>query len=386
MKKVNFLCLILLGLFFTACHSNDDTWGDWSKTGVPQFNGDHRVSAVAFQAVTGKNANNVYVGMGYGSITDPDKNLKDFKKFNGQAWSSNVPDFPDALGGRTGSVAFVIGKYAYVGAGWRQRFTANAKDIYFDTFYAFDTETETWAKGVDGAPGCKFADAQGYSFTKISEFFPGKEKECSFYSGIGFSLNGKGYVGTGQIDGRALQTIYCFDPETGTWSDAGFTGDPRVGAVTFTINNQAVVCLGAQVDRSSNYVKDVWVFDGTTWHAKAPLVDTDGGWNDDYGKIPRGYAVAFTSNLDSKSGVAKGYIAGGSGNGTTCWEYNIETDRWDEVTKFPAEMGSMRIGAVGFSINQYGYITTGGTSLSAPNDNSTWRFIPGIDEDDNNDY
>lgn len=30
MKKVNFLCLIMLGLFFVACHSNDDTWGDWS--------------------------------------------------------------------------------------------------------------------------------------------------------------------------------------------------------------------------------------------------------------------------------------------------------------------------------------------------------------------
>lgn len=28
MKRVNFLCLVLLGLFFTACHSNDDTWGD----------------------------------------------------------------------------------------------------------------------------------------------------------------------------------------------------------------------------------------------------------------------------------------------------------------------------------------------------------------------
>ena len=26
MKKVNFLCLIMLGLFFVACHSNDDTW------------------------------------------------------------------------------------------------------------------------------------------------------------------------------------------------------------------------------------------------------------------------------------------------------------------------------------------------------------------------
>lgn len=384
MKKVNLLCLIVIGLFFTACHSNDDTWGDWSKTGVPQFNGDYRVCAVAFQATTGKNANSVYVGMGYGDVKEADKNLKDFKKFDGHAWSSITHDYPDSIGGRTGSVAFVIGKYAYVGAGWRSRYTTNGVDEYFSTFYAFDTDAEEWVKGENGAPGCTKVDKKGFCFTDIADFFP--KKECAFYSGIGFSLNGKGYVGTGQIDGRALQTIYCFDPATGTWSDAGFTGDPRVGAVAFTIGNQAVVCLGAQASGGSNYVKDVWVFDGT-WHSKAPLVDTDGSWNDDYNKIPRAYAVAFTSNLDSKSGVAKGYIAGGSGNGTTCWEYNIETDRWDEVTKFPAAMAStMRIGAVGFSINQYGYITTGGTSLSTPSDNSTWRFIPGIDEDDNNDY
>ena len=49
MKKVNFLCLIMLGLFFVACHSNDDTWGDWSR-GYP-FSGRPRTGAVKFMSV-----------------------------------------------------------------------------------------------------------------------------------------------------------------------------------------------------------------------------------------------------------------------------------------------------------------------------------------------
>ena len=55
------------------------------------------------------------------------------------------------------------------------------------------------------------------------------------------------------------------------------------------------------------------------------------------------------------------------------------------MTSFPAAM-SIRFGAVGFSYGDYGYITTGGSSISTSDDNSTWVFYPGIDEDDNNDY
>ena len=46
----------------------------------------------------------------------------------------------------------------------------------------------------------------------------------------------------------------------------------------------------------------------------------------------------------------------------------------------------VRIAGVGFSLNGYGYVTTGGASTTTANDNSTWKFIPGVDEDDNNDY
>ena len=87
MKKVNFLCLIMLGLFFVACHSNDDTWGDWSR-GYP-FSGRPRTGAVTF-TLNGE----VYVGLGRNEdVEEKDKYLTDFWKFNGTRWVS-VASFP----------------------------------------------------------------------------------------------------------------------------------------------------------------------------------------------------------------------------------------------------------------------------------------------------
>ena len=112
MKKVNFLCLIMLGLFFVACHSNDDTWGDWSRG--YSFSGRPRTGAVTF-TLNGE----VYVGLGRNeNVEEKDKYLTDFWKFNGKSWVS-VASFPTV--GRAGSVAFVVGEeghqVAYVGTG-----------------------------------------------------------------------------------------------------------------------------------------------------------------------------------------------------------------------------------------------------------------------------
>ena len=87
MKKVNFLCLIMLGLFFVACHSNDDTWGDWSRG--YSFSGRPRTGAVTF-TLNGE----VYVGLGRNEdVEEKDKYLTDFWKFNGKSWVS-VASFP----------------------------------------------------------------------------------------------------------------------------------------------------------------------------------------------------------------------------------------------------------------------------------------------------
>lgn len=366
MKKVNFLCLILLGIFFTACHSSTDTWGDWSKAG--EFGGGYRINAVSF-----KIGNNIYIGMGYNSgLDEKDKNLKDFWKYDGVSWKRLVgQDYPDL--GRKGAVAFVVDNKAYVGMGFRGKYETESLDQYFSDFYVFDGDTDSWITDVSGKNGFKNIDIADGGFDSV---------ECAAWAGIGFSLNNKGYVGTGQGKNRIFNKIYCYDPATDKWSDSGYNDESRAGSVTFTIGNQVVLCLGN--GDGSQYCKTVYVFDGANWTKQASLADVAGSWNDDYGKIPRSYAVAFTSNLDRAAEI--GYIAGGIGNSNTCWEYHIWEDRWREVSKFPNGMAQTRVGAIGYTYNEYGYITTGGGSLNLSNDNSTWKFTPGLEEDDNNDY
>ena len=99
MKRVNFLCLVLLGLFFTACHSNDDTWGDWSRSF--SFGGFPRTGAVTFTI-----DDVVYVGLGFNILLDQqDKTLSDFWMYKDRIWTQ-IADFPGE--GRYGAVAVVV--------------------------------------------------------------------------------------------------------------------------------------------------------------------------------------------------------------------------------------------------------------------------------------
>lgn len=361
MKKVNFLCLIMLGLFFVACHSNDDTWGDWSRS--YSFSGRPRTGAVTF-TLNGE----VYVGLGRNEdVEQKDKYLTDFWKFNGKSWVS-VASFPSV--GRFGAVAFVVEEnghqVAYVGTGFHE---LEGIETYYDDFYSFD--------------GTKWSPQPVAKLPKPLDREDGGRRDA-----IAFSLNGKGYVGTGLVSGAmVVNDIYCFDPSKSgdaAWSNVAFPGDPRCGAVAFVINDKAVVCLGAAASSGSSYIRDVYTFDGKDWTSKEPLVDQDGrGFDNDYNQIPRAYAVAFVS---SKDGGLKGYIATGDCSYPgTCWEYDINKDRWDEVTELPAAM-NRRAYAVGFTFNDYGYVTTGGSAIRAPIETYTWKFTPGIDEDDDNDY
>lgn len=366
MKKANLLCLALLGLFFTACHSNDDNDGDWSRSF--DFAGLPRVGAVSFTMTVNDTAY-AYVGLGRNDlkVNDSDKTLRDFWRFNGRKWEKQ-DSFPADAQGRYCAVAFVIGEKAYVGTGMHPAVGPNEKNRYCNDFYEFDPKAD---KG-----------SQWKKLEEKKDIFPGEGR----YGAVAFSLNGKGYVGTGIADGsQALKDMYEYDPATG-WKESSFEGSTRGGAVAFVIGNKAVVCLGVSSGTSNTYCEDVCIFDGNEWKISPnPLRDISGrSWDNDYGRIPRAYAVAFTSSLNG--GREKGYIATGSGSyAQTCWEYNVEDDRWDEVTGLPSLM-STRAYAVGFTLNNRGYVTLGGSALTSVGDALVWKFTPGVEENDENDY
>ena len=127
-------------------------------------------------------------------------------------------------------------------------------------------------------------------------------------------------------------------------------------------------------------------FDGTNWTELNKLTDaTDQDFDDDYTTICRAHAVSFVAKVN---GETRGYIATGiSGSVLTryAWEYDPKIDRWDEVNQLPSRM-SARVSAVGFSVGDYGYVTLGGTSTDYGAFDDTWRFVPGIEAEDKNDY
>lgn len=349
MKKVSFLCLIAFGLFFSSCHSSSDTWGDWSV--VAQFGGVPRVGAVCFTAENGA----VFAGLG---LDQKDNPLKDLWVNTNGAWSQ-LDSMPKNAPGRMSGVAFVLNGKAYVGTGYQSAYN-NLEEKAFDDFWVFDLATKKW----EATP---LAGLQK---------FPGAPR----YGAIAFTLNGKAYVGTGMDkDKNRLGDFYSFDGNS--WTVVSSPVFKRSGATVFVINNNAYICLG----QDNSYLTDMWKFDGNKFTELPKLADVlDDGFDDDYAMIPRTYAVSF---LAVRDGVQRAYIAGGS-NGSltkTCWEFDPATERWDEVTQLPSRCAG-RVQAIGYTIGDKGYMSTGGPQFGSAVYDDTWQFIPDIEEDDRNDY
>ncbi len=118
--------------------------------------------------------------------------------------------------------------------------------------------------------------------------------------------------------------------------------------------------------------------DTQTWEQKAQIGDkTDSDFDDDYTTIVRLNTVSFVIN-------GLGYLVTGETGGLNSysWEYNPVTDRWTERTSFE---GSARRGAVGFSIDNRGFVLTGvgSTTSTSLYFDDMWEFKP---RDEYNEY
>ena len=350
----------------------------------------------------------VFIGLGYNSeSSEPDKHLRDVWKFTGNGWSQvrgrgtevnvrvspitgNDTNYMASTGvfpvkGRKGSVAFVIGDRAYVGAGLQEVYRGHSEVEYFNDFFVFDLKNEEWV----------FDDEKGeFLRYSILEDISGIDAlDCSFAYGVGFSFDGKGYVGTGQLKDRNSNTFFVFDPDaagtngkTGRWfaeeSGKEYQGAACYGAVVLDFKDEVYVCLG----EGSELMRNVYIFNGE-WRAGTSLnPDLPGAWNEEYDNVRRSFAMAFVSDKDPNRNRPIAYVVGGtSGNVTDNWQYDRVRDRWEKTNKFSSNM-STRVGGIGFTYNGYGYITVGGPSTTSSGDNTTWKFYPGIEAEDWNDY
>src|SRR5690606_2160291 len=124
----------------------------------------------------------------------------------------------------------------------------------------------------------------------ISPFPGGARKEA-----VGFTMGGKGYLGTGRGDGVFYNDFWEYYPTEDSWAEkAALPGAPRLGAVGCGVFLRAYVLLGE--DSDSEYKADVWEYNyfGDIWTQRA-----------DFGGGSRTQASAIV--VDSRIFVGLGY-------------------------------------------------------------------------------
>ncbi|MGQ1786663.1 MULTISPECIES: Kelch repeat-containing protein [unclassified Saccharicrinis] len=324
--------IFITSISFVSCSNDDDDYlGNWVEMG--DFGGVPRTEAVCFTI-----ENTAYIGTGY--YTEEEIRLKDFWSYNtDNGYWKQIAELPGV--GRNGAIAFSSSTKGYVGTGYDG-------DDKLKDFYEYNPTTNTWTQKND---------------------FGGDAR----YGATAFYINGKGHVGTGYCDievnseeiSATNKDFWSYDIEADTWQEiATFNGSKRRDAMSFVINGEAYVLGGYD----NEYLDDMYKYNSqeNNWTELGHISDyEDDSYDDDY-TIDRYSGVTFV--MDGKAYVTTG-IRGG--NNVETWEYEPSTDRWEEKTDFE---GTSRNGAVAFTINNEGYVATGGNGSYSFDD--VWKLSP----------
>ncbi|HAS43534.1 MAG TPA: hypothetical protein DCS93_23845 [Microscillaceae bacterium] len=301
--------------------SSEDFTVEYPANQLAHIGGKTRFGATGFTIGT-----KLYMGLGNAT--------NDFWEYDTEtnAWKQ-IADFPG--GARSFATSFVINNKGYVGTGKFQRSSPSAP-IWYTDLWEYDPSIDQWTKKAD---------------------FPGTART----SAVGFSIAGKGYIGTGDAnDGSsnlgAQEDFWSYDPTTDQWTRiANFGGRYVKGAVSFVIDSKAYVGTG------NNGMQGFWQYDPATdqWTKKA-----------DFGGGKRSGAIGFTSN--NKGYIGLGGNAGETGYKQDIWQYDPTTDQWTKVADFE---GGARSWATAFSVGNKVYIGSGfGQSLTSANYTSKKDF------------
>lgn len=360
---------IVLSVMLTmivSCALAQDYW-----TQLPNLPSYGRASGVAV-AVGDK----AYVGLGAGG---PVGVLNDFWEFNATtgSWSQKA-DFPAV--GRWGAIAFAVNGKAYVGTG------VTSRTVHSD-MYEYNPSSNQWTQKSDYPAGARYT---GMTFNIGNRVYAGGGKDngttygtYDFWEydatsdtwsrradignstdgyvrrslGVGFSMNGKGYIGLGAMDyDTRMKDLWEYNPINDTWiKKSDLPAIQRYGASAFVINNRAYVGSGQYYSP----LNDLWEYVPSTDSWIQRVSDHSAG---------RTQGVSFTIG-------SKGYIGLGSGadNLNDFWEYTPTPvcNEWTQLPNFP-DIG--RYGSVAMSIGSKGYMGLGAGENGYYND--FWEFNP----------
>jgi hypothetical protein len=156
------------------------------------------------------------------------------------------------------------------------------------------------------------------------------------------------------------------DYPIGNWVKRSYlsNGLPRSGASSWVIGDTGYL-VGGYNSQNDSCLSDLWQYDPVlnTWSQRAFFP----------GK-PRQSGVGFS--IGSNGYLSTGYDSAHNLLFQDCWQYNTTNNSWTRMADLPDINGlgtGARYGAVGFAINNYGYLGTGfnGNWL-----NDFWQFDP----------
>lgn len=312
---------IALTAFFslTIAHSVTIAQGTWvQKTSLL---GPARTFAIAF-SINGFG----YVGLGMTGLGNPSFN--DFWQYNptSDSWTQ-MANFGGGV--KAGAVSFVIANYGYVATGTGP--SGPQPDVW-----QYDPSSNSWTQ-KNNFPGYCGSYASSFSIGP-NGYFGGSllSTKADFWSynstldswtikdsiiggrglAIGFSLNGYGYIGTGQGLSTYYNDLWKYDPTINQWTQmASMPASGRAESFCFTIGNRAYVGTGTPWVGSTS-LADVWEYNpsNNTWTQQA-----------NFGGGQKEAAIGFSI-------ACKGYVFGGFCGDNSCgsptnelWEFTPDT-------------------------------------------------------------
>jgi N-acetylneuraminic acid mutarotase len=352
-----FPALALVGIaFFSSCQKTSvistANIGDWSKITV--FPGQPRTQAVSFTI-----GDTAYIGGGYNGVTG--LRLQDFYKFDeshNQSWI-NVAPFPGDA--RSGAVGFSANGNGYIVGGY------DGTNYLYDV-WQYSPSTNAW--------------------TRMKDITVTAPEYVSTIGAIGLTFGGQfgqfGYIGGGSDStSYTHEEFYQYDANTDTWAQKADIGAKIVGAGAFVYGGTGYVVAGAEETGPggpSSYSPDLFAYNPSLdqWVKRRHIInDGDSSYEADYGtNITRSNSAVLLINDTA-------YLATGNFNGIigTTWAYDIGNDQWFQKTSFE---GTARESAIGFSVNNHGYIATGDNGSNYYDD--VWQWFPDDAQTNNDNY
>ena len=224
--KYIFLIYILISLTIPSL-AQSNQWNEMAS-----FGGGERERAVSFSlGLKG------YIATGQDSANIVHNDLWEYEPAS-NTWTQKA-SIPTP--GRRNAVGFSINNKGYVGTGIDSPFGIGSGGNSFNDFWEYTPQTNTWVQKAN------YPDNSG----------------LGIYFGTGFSIGNKGYICCGKKSpSNYSKRTYEYNPTANTWTQkANFLGGDRYALTSFTINQKGYVGTGVDEDLMQN---DFYAFTPST--------------------------------------------------------------------------------------------------------------------------